>query len=255
MRRFWIYASLGVAVLALGGYVAYRSLTRESSAPASVAAAITRFRALPSSARQLPPVLHGHAPEPGVYVYDTRGSEVSHVLGTRRHPYPADTTITVSATPNGCLRTRWDVLATRYDATLACPRRGGGWRLMTQSEEHDFAGHLDRRAYACTPSSTYRPARLRIGARWTSRCAIDGTTTADASTVIGRRARTLLIRTTTRVTGETTGAGTTFTWVLPGTGLTVRRTIANASTTSTIVGGVHYEERATLTLNQPRPRR
>jgi len=57
------------------------------------------------------------------------------------------------------------------------------------------------------------------------------------------------------VSGETTGAGTTFTWVMPGTGLTVRRTIANASTTGTIVGDVRYEERATLALTQARPRR
>jgi hypothetical protein len=165
------------------------------------------------------------------------------------------------------------VLATRWDAVLACPRRAppvsdgepvvGGWRLISQSEEHEFAGHVDRRTYLCTPTSTYRPAHVAAGVRWTSRCAIHGTTTVDASTVLGprtlmlggRRTRTLLIRTTTRVSGDTTGAGTAFTWVLPATGLTVHRTIANTSTTDTIVGDVRYEERAALALNQPRPRR
>jgi hypothetical protein len=262
-RRSRLLALLGLATLALGGYAIYRALTSESAAPATVAAAIARFRALPLTARTLPPALRGRAPEPGVYLYDTRGFEVSHVLGTRRHSYPAHTTITVNATPNGCLRTRWDALATRWDAVLACPRPGGGWQLISQSEEHEFAGHVDRRTYTCTPASTYRPARLAAGARWTSRCAIDGTSTVDASTLLGprsltlggRRTRTLLIRTRTHVSGDTTGAGTSFTWILPGTGLTVRRTIANASTTGTIVGDVRYEERAALALSQLRPRR
>lgn len=249
--------------LALGAYVAFRVATREASEPASVRVALERFRARPRAARELPPSLRGRAPQPGVYVYDTRGFEVSHVLGTRRHPYPARTTITVSATPRGCLRQRWDVLATRHDALLACPRSDGGWRLVAQSEEHEFAGHVDRRAYVCTPSSTWLPARLATGARWSSRCAIAGTTTSDASVVLGPRtlaldgrpARTLLLRTTTRVRGDTEGAGTTFAWLLPDTHLVVRRTIANASTTDTIVGGVGYEERATLALTQARPRR
>jgi hypothetical protein len=262
-RRSRLLVLIGLAALALGGYVAYRSLTHESSTPASVAAAVARFRALRPAARTLPPPLRGRAPAPGVYLYDTSGFEVSHVLGTRRHPYPSHTTIAVSITPHGCVRTRWDVLATRWDGALACPRSDGGWRLMSQSEEHQFAGHVDRRTYVCSPSSTYRPAHLAGGARWTSRCTIGGTTTADASTVLGPRTltlaggrtRTLLVRTTTRVSGDTTGAGTSFTWVLPGTGLVVRRTIANASTTGTIVGDVRYEERAALSLTQPRPRR
>jgi hypothetical protein len=262
MRRLWPLAVV-VLALALGGYAVYRALTGEASTPASVAAEIARFRALPPAARALSPALRSHATEPGVYIYDTRGSEVSHVLGTRRHLYPARTTITVSVSSHGCLRTRWDVLATRWDGVLACPRGDGGWRLIDQSEEHEFAGHVDRRTYACTPASTSRPSRLAPGARWTSRCTTDGTTTADTSTVLGpraltfagRRTRTTLIRTTTRVSGDTIGVGTTFTWVLPGTGLPVRRTLANASTTGTIVGDVRYEERAALDLTQPRPQR
>jgi hypothetical protein len=258
-----LLVGVALAALALAGCVAFRIATRESSEPASVTAALARFRALPPTARTLPPALRGRAPAPGVYVYATRGFEVSHVLGTRRHRYPASTTVAVRATRRGCLRTRWDALATRHDATLACPHADGSWRLASQSEEHEFAGHVDRRAYVCTPASTARPARVAAGALWTSRCAIDGTSTADAVTAIGprtltldgRRTRTLLLRTTTRVRGDTQGVGTTFTWVLPRTGLIVRRTMASASTTDTLVGDVRYEERATLALTQPRPRR
>jgi hypothetical protein len=252
-----------VAVLALAGYAVFRVITHESSEPASVTAAITRFRALRPAARTLLPALRGRAPQPGVYVYATRGFEVSHVLGTRRHRYPARTTISVSSTPRACLRTRWDVLATRHDATLSCPRPNKAPRLIAQSEEHEFAGHVDQRAYVCTRSSTAAPARLTPGARWHSRCAIEGTTTVDDGSVLGprtlmldrERTRTLLLRTYTRVSGDTTGVGMTFTWVLPRSRLIVRRKIANASTTSTIVGGVRYEERVTLALTTARPQR
>jgi len=256
-----LVAWLVLVVLALAGYVAFRVATRESSQPASVAAALVRFRALPPSARTLPSALRGHALQPGVYVYDTRGVEVSHVLGTRRHPYPRRTTITVSVTPGGCLSTRWDVLATRHDAALVCPPRGAGWRLVDQSEEHEFAGHVDRRTYVCTASSADGPPRMLPGAAWHSRCAIPGTTTIDDGVVVGartllldgRRTRTLLLREVTRVRGDTVGAGTSFTWLLPGSGVIVRRTLANASTTQTIVGPVRYEERATLALTTAQP--
>jgi hypothetical protein len=262
-RRAWLLVALGLAALAIGGYAVYRALTHESAAPASVAGAIGRFRASPAGARELPPALRGRAPQPGVYVYATRGFEQSKALGTRRHPYPPQTTITVSATAAGCLRIRWDVLATRWDAVLTCPRADGGWRLASQSESHEFAGHLDRRTYDCAAASTYLPATLATGTSWSSRCAIEHTTTADRGVVLGprtltldgRRTRAVLLRTTTRVSGETTGAGTTFTWVLPDTRLVVRRTISNASSTDTIIGSVPYVEQATLTLRSARPRR
>lgn len=252
-----------VVILAVGGYAAFRALTHESATPASVAQALARLRALPPAARTLPPALRGRAPQPGVYVYATTGSEVSHALGTRRHTYPPHTTMTVTSTPAGCLRIRWDVLATRDDALLTCPRPDGSWRLLDQSESHEFAGHLDRRTYECTPGSTYLPARLTAGATWTSSCAIAGTTTTDLGTVLGARTltlegrttRTVQIRTATRVSGETAGAGTTFTWLLPETKLIAKRTLANASATRTIIGSVPYEERATLALSSPRPRR
>jgi len=262
-RRSWLSIALAAATLPFAAYAAFRIATRESATPASVTQAVDRFRAQPATVRTLPPALSGRAPEPGVYVYATTGFEVSHALGTRRHTYPARTTITVTATPAGCVRTRWDVLATREDSVFACSRKDGGWRLLTQTESHEFAGHLDRRTYTCTPASTYLPARLATGATWSSRCAIRGTTTADSSVVLGprtialggRRTPTILLRTATRVSGETTGAGTTFTWALPRTGLIVRRALANASATATVIGAVPYEERATLALSSPRPRR
>ncbi|HEX7289883.1 MAG TPA: hypothetical protein VF250_02040 [Conexibacter sp.] len=258
-----LLAGVALVALALAGYAAFRIATRESSEPASVTAALARFRALPRQARTLTPALRGRAPQPGVYVYATRGFELSHVLGTRRHPYPRRTTITISATPRGCLRTRWDALATRHDATLVCPRGDAAPRLIAQSEEHRFAGHVDRRTYVCTPASAAGPARLTSGATWHGSCAIEGTTTIDDGIVLGprtltldgRRTRTILLRTSTRVHGDTVGVGATFSWLLPRTRLVVRRTIANASTTDTIVGGVRYEERATLELTSARPRR
>jgi hypothetical protein len=261
--RLALLAAAGLVALTASAFVALRVATRESAAPASLDAALARFRGLPADERTLPPPLRGRAPTPGAYRYVTRGFEVSQALGTRRHAYPRRTTITVAATPAGCVRTRWDVLATRWDAELTCPLRDGGWRLASESESHEFAGHRDRRSYRCTPGSAARPPRLRSGATWRSSCAIDGTATTDRGvvlgprtlTVAGRRVATVLLRTRTRVSGETVGTGTTLTWIRPDTGLIVRRTIANASATDTVVGAVPYEERATLALSSLRPLR
>jgi len=245
--------ALGLAALAIGGYVAFRATTDESFEPASVTAAVERFRALPASARQSELAEHGDAPQPGVYVYATRGFEVSHVLGVRRHAYPSRTTMTISTHGGSCRHLRWDALATRWDATLACPDFAL-LRLVSHSEEHHFAGHTDRRTYRCTRNST----------PWRSRCTSGGTTATTRVlgmpsrhevTVGGRRVETRLEHSRTRLAGETSGTVTTRTWVVPRTGLVVRRTIAEDSSTDTLVGAVRYEERATLTLTSLRPRR
>lgn len=260
MRRRRLLFALGACtVLAGGAFVAYRVATQESTAPASVHAAVERFRA--SGADTLPAALRGRAPEPGVYVYATAGFERSEVLGSRHHAYPPRTTITVS--PGGCgLRVRWDALATRWDAIEACPR-GSGWRLAAQSASHEFVGHRDTRTYRCTAGSTFRPASLEPGTTWSSSCAIEGTTTAGRGVVVGPRlvtvageqVDTVLLRIRMTVNGDTSGMGTTLTWIVPATGLIVRRTVANASTTDTLVGDVAYVERVTLTLTSLRPLR
>lgn len=264
MRRPWLLVVLVLVLATAGGLLAFRLATRESTQPTSVTQAVERFRALPPEARTVPPALRSRAASPGVYVYATRGFEVSHVLGTRRHMYPASTTITVSAAGPRCLRTRWDALATRWDGDVACLREDDrGWRLASRSEEHAFVGHVDRRTYRCTPDSAARPPRLRVGATWRSRCTIEGTTTTSRTVVAGprtlvlagRHVRTWLLRTRTRIGGETTGTGTVLTWVLPGSQLPVRYAVDNASMTRTIVGDVAYEERYMLRLRSPHPLR
>lgn len=255
--------TLGVLALTIGGYAAYRALTDETAAPASAGTALAAFRAQDADARTLPPALRDRAPLPGVYAYATHGSEVSHVLGTRRHAYPRETTMTVTATPRGCLRTRWDALATRSDATLTCPRADGSWRLVTHSQRHRFAGHADARTYVCAHNSTFLPARLTTGARWRSRCATDGTTTAASGVVRGprllvlrgRRLRTVLLRTRTRLSGETAGSVRTLRWVDPRTRSILLQTTIEQSRTDTAIGDVRYEERVSIALSSPRPRR
>jgi hypothetical protein len=251
--RLLVAALLVALVLLAGGYAAFRAATDEQAEAASIATAVERFRALPPSARELPAALRGHAPQPGVYVYATRGGEVSHVLGTRRHRYPSTTTITVTRSPSGCRRERWDALATRWDATLVC-FDFDLWRLVSHSEEHRFAGHTDRRTYRCTRNSMPQSSRCTSGGT-TATTTVLSTPGRNAVTVEGRPVETVLLLGRTRLRGETTGTVTTRTWSLPGTGLVVRRTIAEDSTTDTLVGAVRYEERATLTLTSLTPRR
>lgn len=247
-----------LALLGGGAYAAWRVATQESSTTMSVGEAVGRFR---KGARELPPALRGRAPLPGAYVYATRGFEEIDAFGGRRHRYPPRTTITVQ--PGGCgLRTRWDALATRWDATETCPR-GAGWRLASTSEQHEFAGSRDRRTDRCIAASVALPARRAPGTRWTSRCTFENTVTASAGVVVGRRSlrvggervETLLVRVLARVSGDSVGRELTFTWLLPRSGLVVRRVAARESVTGTFLGDVRYIERVTLMLTSLTPRR
>jgi hypothetical protein len=53
-------------------------------------------------------------PEPGVYVYASRGFDSVDALTGARHDYPAQTTVTV--TTEGCgVRVRWNTVRERWD--------------------------------------------------------------------------------------------------------------------------------------------
>ncbi len=251
-----------VLLLLVGGAVAWKLAVREKATPVSVKEAISRFRAQSARARAAAAgALRGRVPEPGTYVYATRGFEEAHALGTRRHHYPARTTVTVLREGCGVVE-RWDPLQTRAEKLELCPSPGR-WRQRSFGDVHRFVGRLDRRTYACTPASTYLPARRSPGTSWTTRCAINGTLRVEHSTVVGERTlaiagrpvRTLLLRLHLRISGKTKGAGTTSLWVEPRTGLLVRRVTNDASRTNVIITTVPYREHIEMTLVSLRPRR
>lgn len=244
------------------GVVAVVVVGRESAKPVSVSDVVQRFRRKEAArTAALPAAIRHHAPQPGTYVYATRGGEQSRLLGTRRHDYPSRTTITV--TGGGCgVVERWDALQTRSETYELCPA-AKRWGMRRMGDVHSFFGHADHRTYQCAAGSAFLPASRSRGAGWTNRCSIPGTARADRGRVTGRATvvvggrpvSTTRLEVRTHITGDTHGVTTTRLWILPATGLIVRRTVDADNRTDTPIGSVHYRERYDMTLVSLDPRR
>ena len=83
--------------------------------------------------------------EPGVYTYETSGSETIDAIGGTRHDYPDVTTITVL--PDGCgVSLQWDALRERWDRWRLCQTEDGIELQTHGAQFHEFFGQseLDR---------------------------------------------------------------------------------------------------------------
>jgi len=247
-RRLLIVAALLVAVVAAGlvAAVAGGLLLRDTSQPASVAAALRLFRRDdpdPSGAE-------------GVYVYDTSGWESLRVLSGPTHRYPATTTITL--TRAGCgIRLRWQPLAARSTTWTLC--RGDTGLVVTANDEvHTFYGVTDHTSYTCTgdwPSAAAPGTRRPFGCR-----AADGRERGVA-TLVGRgpvtvgdaRIEATHVRTTATVSGGNHGSETVDWWIAPGTPAPIRIVLSSRTSRHVaIVGTARYREHAVLRLASPK---
>lgn len=100
-----------------------------------------------------PPAL----PDPGVYVYTTRGREHVTALGGTEHVYPTQTLLTV--TPTGCgVHLRWDLLAERYEEWNLC--RGPDAIVLAPDgvQFHQFFGQSQTDLAVCRAAVPIAPA-------------------------------------------------------------------------------------------------
>jgi hypothetical protein len=259
IRRIWWLELLVVGVvvgLLLGGFFKLR----DRAVPVTVAQALADFRE------------QGEASEPsanetsslqqeGVYVYTTTGFENVDALAGARHPYPAQTTITV--TQEGCgLRTVWRPLEQRTDDGITCIQ---GDRLLAARfvTAHEFFQKKDRRDFRCAAATLLMPVRPAAGQTWTMHCRSEDTTSVSRGQVIGiedldiggRMVSTVHVRLVSTLRGGSNGTRTADAWLLPSNGLMVR-TIARARISArSVLGNVHYAEDYEMNLTSLEPRR
>lgn len=145
-----------VAVAVVGAVVAALLWPRDRTRVVPIDEAVGNYRAstipsdepppdtVPSDTTSVAPVTATTAPtvgsalvEPGVYRYQTIGSEDIDALGGTRHDYPAETTITV--TIEGCgVRLRWDVLRERREEWRLCATDRGIELQPDGIQYHEF---------------------------------------------------------------------------------------------------------------------
>lgn len=259
IRRIWWLELLVVAVvvgLLLGGFFKLR----DRAVPVTVTQAVADFREL-GDAREPSSNETSSLQQEGVYVYATTGSENVDALSGARHPYPAQTTITV--TQEGCgLRTIWRPLEQRTDDGITCVR---GDRLLVDrfTTLHEFFQKKDRRDFRCAAGTLLMPSPPTPGATWTMHCKTEDTTSVSRGEVVGpedldvggRSVRTIHVRLVSTLRGGSNGTRSADAWLLPSNGLMVR-TIARARISArSVLGNVHYAEDYELNLVSLDPRR
>ena len=231
---------------------------RDSATPLSVESALERYR---SESVRTGEQSVGEVPEPGVYVYATKGFEAIDALLGSRPDYPAHTTITVE--PGGCgLLLRWDALTDRSTTWNLCPRPGG-WRIDDYREVHRFFGQTERTTYRCVAESIWAPASLATGTTFERRCSTSGTTETTMGRVVGADTlrvgagvvQTAHIALFLTLDGRTRGTGTMDIWLATANGLVVRLFLTNHNESESAIGAVRYAESARLDLVSLQPRR
>jgi hypothetical protein len=265
-RRWWWLVVGGVVVVAAVAFVLVKFVfLHDTTTALSPEDALARYRA--SSTVAAAPATAGGAalalPAPGVYHYTTTGSEHIDALGGTTHTYPAVTTVTV--TPAGCgVQTRWDALQERWNARQLC-LGDGGIVSGAYTDFHRFFGQDDRSDWTCAPAYTLVPAAPAAGANWSGSCA-DGKGTAEQTTlsvvgledvtVAGQPVAAVHVRRVEVDTGaDTTSSTTTDQWFDASRGLVLREAATSTSTTSSLVGKVHYSEQYELTITSLDPQR
>jgi hypothetical protein len=178
-RRRWLLATIVVAITAVGTTAVVVRLTvfRDRSRAVSLDQARARFRdavgptstttrrsAAPSAqiaqpAPTSPPttVSRPSLVAPGVYRYRTTGEESVDVLSGATHPYPDETTITV--TPDGCgVVLRWDALKERRDEWRLCNDQSGIELQPRGLQYHEFFGSADAEDVVCDRTVVFVPS-------------------------------------------------------------------------------------------------
>ncbi len=167
-------------------------------------------------------------PEPGVYVYETSGTEHVNALGGGSHRYPSQTTMTVTVAQSYAT-TRWDALQQRWDEYGVC-LEGRAQRAQHFAIYHNFFLKSDFRDYVCPAEAVFLPADHSVGTTWTARCvAGDATSTnhgrilgTDSLTVGREEVEALHLRLDTDLGGSTSGTRHAEAWPVPDTGLTLK---------------------------------
>jgi hypothetical protein len=269
--RLWRSLSLlVVAVLAIG-FIGWRLLLRDTTTPIDVAAAVESFgesgAAGPTSASQGTPQTSetgsaGAAPVPGVYVYDTTGSEGVDALAGTRHDYPAVTTITVE--PAGCGTTyRWLPLKERRDEWTLC-RQDSGLVLVEYNVFHRFFGQDSLLEYTCNEEAVLVAGVSGTGATRTATCTtgierevLTITEAPGASVQIGGKpvdAVEVEIAVALSASDDNVnGNGITTVWFDMETGLILKWVQSETSTADSPIGAVDYDETFELVLQSLEP--
>jgi hypothetical protein len=198
-------------------------------------------------------------PAPGVYVYQTRGSEKLSLAGiSRTFPSASDMIVTDSK----CSSMDWVPFEQHIEGLLLCRQSNGALTMSQASSVESIAGVSTTQVIRCPSTAYFIPPGAHTGQRWSAVChgpgqvdkisgEIIGSTTLSVN---GQSVSALHTRINTAVSGVDTGIDPTDYWVSPQTGLIYRqREVVSVSQSVGPLGAVHYNEEMAISMSSLLP--
>jgi hypothetical protein len=249
----WITAVV-VVVLAVGGFGYWWKFVRKDQRPVDVAEVKKQFDAgkRGGAARTGEPV-------PGVYLYDTEGTESVSALGGQANTYPKTSTHTIGHTPCGA-DARWDLLTGRYDLDTRCRAANGTWSLTRTVVSDRFFNQTQVDTSTCA-DLVELPADPKPGTKTQGRCVNGDAFTdyvyeilsLDRLTIDGQQVPTVHQRITFTQGGSRSGGGTEERWAQQGTNLVVKARRSESDDSPSPVGRVTYKQSYSIELRSVSP--
>lgn len=270
-----------VLVLGAASWIVWRLAFRDTTTPVSASEVVDQVTGTPTTgpAETTMPVattgdssdstvttaavgfVVGEEPgDPGLYVYETTGSEQIDALGGASHDYPPETFLTIQ--PGGCgIITRWTALEERWSEHELCPS-ADGLRLAGFESYHEWFSRPDLQDFTCDPATALVSPVAPEQQTWTYECTTGERTERwdvevlgiETLQVGGESVDSLHVRVTSALEGASEGTSDTHTWYLPGTGLVLKRIAQRSSVNESLIGEVHYQESFEINLTSLRPR-
>jgi len=256
-RRWLLVGGLGAIAVVGAGVAVVLVVFRNQATPVSVGAALAQYRREHRGA-----VTASLLPQPGVYVYRTRGGEGLSLPGGDRS-YPNRTTMTV--TPSACgITVRWAAIVEHTEQYEECLGANGSLTMASSSVTETFFGVQTRDSVTCSPGAYLRPAGTQIGATWTFTCSEPQEQWRGSGRLVGiepvtvahQRIVALHTRVVVNLAGRDTGDNPSDYWfALDDSQLLVWRGTVDVSQGTSPLGSVRYHEQFDLTLADAAPAR
>jgi hypothetical protein len=198
-------------------------------------------------------------PEPGVYVYQTRGGEQLNLPGMSRS-FPSASNLIV--TDPRCASMEWAPIEEHTEGLVVCRQPDGALVMTEATSLESMAGVRTTQVIRCPSTAYFVPPSPGAGARWYAVCHGPGQVDKLTGEVIGpttlvvdgHRVPVLHTRLNFTVSGQESGTNPTDYWVSPVTGLILRqRESVSVSQAAGPLGSVHYNEEMAITMTSLSP--